>query len=126
MEQEFWDSFCDGSLDAANFNHRAHLFAAFICINMYGKQAPEKFCFHLKNFTRIKGAEEKFHFTLSYFATLLIRSRTKKGQNFQSFLEGNPDLLFNFKEMVDQHYSQHILEKPSSIYSWIPPDKIKP
>ena len=126
MDNEFWSSFCVGTLDAARFNHRAHLQAGFICAEKYGEEAPEKFCQLLKRFTVLKGAEEKFHYTLSYFAVKIILDRKLENENFESFIGNNQDLLLEFKEVINSYYSQDILEKPQSKKSYFQPDKLPP
>jgi hypothetical protein len=81
---------------SGDFPHRFHLRVA----RLYLTQLPlgdaiERFCADLRHFARAKGAEAKYHHTITVAFLLLMRARlagAPAGETFGGFLERNPDL----------------------------------
>ena len=106
-DSEFLKQFEDCLLDPALFNHEAHLRLAWILINKVGvEMACERVFAGIKAFDIKFDEGKKYHKTLTYAAVLILHHFMNK-EDFSSFEEvvsAFPDLITNFKKILEQHY----------------------
>lgn len=127
-DTDFIKAFQTGTIEPKAFNHEAHLRLAWIYLRNY---APEKaivtFCDALLHYVRSKGAETKYHQTLSEAAMRIVNERMvkNKSRSFEDFLKENKDLQDDFKKLIRQHYSMACLHSENAKMHYIEPD-LKP
>ena len=86
------------TLPAAEFNHRAHLLAAWSYRQFYpAREAAARCARALSRYAMAQGAAEKYHHTLTMASLTLVYDRLDAMpeclDNWQDFVASNPDLL---------------------------------
>ena len=122
---EFETQFEDSSLSPSLFSHEAHLRLAWIHIKHYGvDQAIENICNQIKRFDQTHGDGTKFHVSITVVAVKVVDHFMKKSvsDNFQDFILEFPRLKYNFKDLVDAHYSFDLFRSKSAKTKFVEPD----
>jgi hypothetical protein len=79
----------------------------------------------LRRFARHKGAEQKYHHTITVAFLLLIRARLARApvdESFEAFLARNPDLAS--AGCLDRFYSRATLDSPAARADFVFPDRL--
>lgn len=124
-DSAFAEEFKYARLSPSMFTHEAHLRLAWIHIQCYGLQAAminiEK---QIKDFVKHVGAEEKYHQTITIAAIKMVSHFMAKSKetSFQDFINENPELKTNFKELINSHYSFNIFASQKAKSNYIEPD----
>ena len=125
---EFTKQFIKGTLNPKVFNHEAHLRLAWLYIDQSGiKQAEEDIQNQLQNFVEIVGAKDKYHKTLTIVAIRIVNHfmQKSKSNNFADFINEFPQLKFEFKELVNTHYSFNIFNSAKAKTEFLKPDLLQ-
>lgn len=123
-EREFIRRFEDLSLTADEFNHRGHLWLGWLYIRDCSlRKASQRLNAGIKAFARSLGAEHKYNYTLTTTFTCAIKSRFKKDQTFEQFLNANEDLVTNAMQIIQTHYSPELLKSVEARSSLVAPDR---
>ncbi len=126
-DSKFIQQFINCELDPAEFSHEAHLRLAWININRYGvSQAETNIQNQLQNFVQHFGVKDKYNKTLTIAATKAVYHfmlKSKSG-NFNAFLLEFPSLKYNFKELMNSHYSFDIYNSDKAKSEFLEPDLI--
>lgn len=124
-DNEFEQQFNTCTLDPAVFSHEAHLRLAWIHITKYGTdQAIENICTQLLDFVDAVGARDKYNKTLTIAAIKAVYhfiNRSNAG-NFNDFIEQNPRLKYNFRELIAAHYGIDIFHSETAKREYVEPD----
>ncbi len=124
-EREFIRRFEDLSLPADEFNHRGHIWLAWLYIRDCGlKKASQKLNDGIKSFARSLGAEQKYHCTLTTTFACAIKSRFKEDETFVKFLKSNRDLETNAMHIIQKHYSPELLQAANAKSTLVSPDRM--
>jgi hypothetical protein len=121
----FEQQFKDCTLDAATFNHKAHLRLAWIHIKKYGEaQAIKNIGEHLIAFTQSLGAEDKYNKTLTIAAIKAVHHFMNRSTDdtFDGFINRFPQLKTNFRELMAAHYSIDIFAVAIAKKQYMEPD----
>lgn len=124
-DDEFEKQFAKCQLNASIFSHEAHIRLAWIHINKYGiDKSIENICTQLKAFTQSLGASDKYNETVTIAAIravyhFMLKSNTV---SFQDFIDENPRLKTNFKDLLSQHYSIDIFNSELAKSSFLEPE----
>src|SRR5580692_2735819 len=94
---ELIQQFENGNTPADTFHHADHVRLAFEYVCRYpALEALRRFPDALKRFATAQGKADRYHETITWAYLLLIReriARTNCTQNWQEFIDRNPDLL---------------------------------
>lgn len=94
----------NGTLPEELFNHEAHLRLAFIvCMQNDLEQAVEKTCAIILSYVRAIDATPIYDEALTHSAVRLVHDRIQSEnfkKSFSEFINANPDLKSDFKELV--------------------------
>ena len=124
-DKEFERQFSTCTLDASNFTHEAHLRLAWIHIHNYGiDKAIENITSQLQDFTKSLGASDKYNKTVTISAIRAVYHFMVRSQrtDFKSFISENPQLKFNFKELLSTHYSTDIFKSERAKREYLEPE----
>jgi hypothetical protein len=115
-------------LSASEFNHHAHLLAAWAYSRRYDTAEAAVRCARaLSRFAMAKGAAEKYHHTVTMAILAILYSRLdarpELKDDWQAFLDANRDIVSDARQVVLVHYSEDKLEKDSARRAFIAPDK---
>lgn len=124
-DSAFEQQFADGILPPALFNHEAHLRLAWIYINRYGiETALSIICLRLTNYVELLGASDKFNKTLTIAATKAVFHflQKSKSSTFGSFIIEFPRLKYEFKALLNCHYSTDIFLSERAKKEFLEPD----
>ncbi|GAB5400079.1 MAG: hypothetical protein Aureis2KO_16640 [Aureisphaera sp.] len=124
-DAEFEKQFEEASLDPGLFNHQAHLRLAWIHISNYGiDPAIDHISAQLKNYTTSLGAADKYHETVTVAAIRAVYHFTLKSKatTFMEFIEENPRLEHNFKDLMDAHYGFDLFSSQEARKNYLAPD----
>lgn len=122
---EFENAFETGSFKLEWFNHEAHLRLAWIHIHKYGAdQACINICKQIQEYVKKHGASDKYNHTLTIAAVKAVNHFYQKSgkADFKSFIKINQQLLLDFKELMQSHYSMDIFKSEQAQKSYIEPD----
>jgi hypothetical protein len=126
-EDEFFEQFENGTLDAKLFDHTAHVKMAWIYLQK--DELPEalrSFSSALKRFARINGATGLYHETITFAFLILIQERkqlAENKQNWDDFYAANPD-LFDWKtNILKKYYREETLKSRFAKKHFVFPDK---
>jgi hypothetical protein len=126
-EAEFLSAFEDGTLQE-DFTHRSHVRMAWLVLRTDGRnRGTERILAGLRRFTAAKGAEAKFHLTLTLVWIRLVEAALVKGpvkqgsdQDFDAFLAAHPEL--NESGLPFRYYSRDLLMGDEARGRWVDPD----
>ena len=124
-DTEFEVQFENCTLDPAIFTHEAHLRLAWIHVNKYGvEKAVQNVCMQLMAFVNFVGAGDKYNQTLTVAAVKAVAHFINKSghNNFAKFITDFPRLKYNFKELMQAHYSIDIFQSEKAKKEFLQPD----
>ena len=117
--------FREGLFPIGDFTHKAHLRLAWIYLRRFGLEtAQREVCRQIREFTRIQGAQDKYHQTLTVAAIRIVQAHMAKqrGEGFEALLAEYPVLLGAFRELLGRHYSEGLLWSPQARLVYQEPD----
>lgn len=114
-------------LPASEFNHLAHLRAAWSYRQLYpAREAAARCARALSRYAMSKGAAEKYHHTLTMATLILIYSRLEnmpeQGNDWPDFIAANPDLLTSLPALLQKYYSTDKLNDDLARSAFVEPD----
>ncbi|ASS50181.1 MAG: hypothetical protein A3D31_11470 [Candidatus Fluviicola riflensis] len=124
-DQAFIQQFEACALNPELFTHEAHLRLAWIHLNQYGEiVAIENVSKQLLNYVIFLGARDKYNQTLTTAAVKAVFHFINKSasDNFKDFIAEFPRLKFNFKELMEQHYTFDIFNSDEAKHVFLEPD----
>ncbi len=124
-DEAFELQFASGVFPASLFIHEAHLRLGFIHIKKYGiEKAIEQVSQQIQQLVISIGAQEKYHHTITIAALHILYHYIRKNPEapFQQLLASEPQLLANFKSILNNHYSEPLLASPEARHQYFPPD----
>ncbi len=124
-DEAFELQFASGVFPASLFIHEAHLRLGFIHIKKYGiEKAIEQVSQQIQQLVISIGAQEKYHHTVTIAALHILNHYIRKNPEapFQQLLASEPQLLADFKSILNKHYSESILASPEARHQYFPPD----
>ena len=115
------------ALPAADFDHRAHLLAAWAYRSRYpAREAAARCARTLSRYAMAHGAAEKYHHTLTMALLAIMYSRldAQPGQqaSWDDFLAANADLMADSRAIVARHYSEQRLQHHDARRAFVAPD----
>ena len=116
------------SLDPALFSHEAHLRLAWLQIRKYGmEKAIDNITTILPAYVASLGAVGKFNHTITIAAIKAVHHFMKRSaaSNFRDFIQENPRLRYNFRELLGYHYSENIFISEKAKTEYLAPDLIR-
>ena len=117
------DAFERGAIDAASFDHEAHIYMAWLYLGEYPvTEAIERFSNALKSLTRQLGVPDKYHETVTWFYLLLIAERRSKGEDWDTFRHRNADLFDRSSDVLKRYYQPATLQSDRARKSFVLPD----
>ena len=127
-DSTFITQFENLSLNPENFNHIGHLRLCWLYLNQYElESAIEKTCTGIQLYATSLGAKEKFHRTITEFLVRMINDRNQMDpcSSFDVFLDKNEDLVTDALSLLEQYYSNDLLDSPAARISYLKPDLIQ-
>jgi len=122
-EERFLEAFEDGSLPAENFDHQAHVYAAWCALRRYGDPAGrERFVAALRRFVDIHGAQSKYHETITRAFLQIIADRSRDTAGWQTFRRSHATLVEHGMEELLKHYSRDLLFSDEARTGFVDPD----
>ncbi|MBI3144871.1 MAG: hypothetical protein HYZ18_06290 [Pseudogulbenkiania sp.] len=118
------------ALPEADFNHEAHLRAAWAYRRRYPAREAAARCAHtLSRYAMAKGAAHKYHHTLTMAALAILYSRLDAQpellEDWAGFLACCHDVSTDLRCVVLQHYSEEKLYNETARKAFVEPD-LKP
>jgi hypothetical protein len=126
-DAELETQFAKQTLDPTYFSHEAHLRLAWIHIRKYGiENAIRNITRQIKEYADGLGAKDKYNETVTIAAMravyhFMLRSKEK---TFKNFIQLNPRLKFNFRELMDAHYSTNIFKSQRAKEKYLEPERL--
>lgn len=124
-DSEFIIQFKSFTLDPSLFNHEAHLRMAWLYLSIYGL---EKGIFNirkdLKSYVLHLGVTDKYNETLTIAASRAVYHFMQKSTTtaFKEFITQNPQLITQFRQLMETHYSTNIFTDEVAKRQYIEPD----
>lgn len=124
-DTDFLKQFHDKTLDPVHFNHAGHLRLAWLTLDNNDTEAAiQIICSGIKAYAESLGANDKFNHTMT---DAIIRIITKRRnampvKSWRAFKDENQDLFLNAKSVLNQHYSDELLQSERAKNSLIHPD----
>ena len=121
------DALEDGTLDAATFDHAAHVYAAWLYLEEFPlADAIARFSAALRRLTATLGVPGKYHETVTWFFMLLIAERRAAGHrdDWFAFRRSNPDLFGNAEDVIRRYYSSEVLASERARQTFVLPDQL--
>lgn len=119
-------SFEAGRVDAAAFDHEAHVYVAWLYIREYPlAEALARFTAALRRLTVTLGSPGKYHATVTWFFLLLINERhaAAPDANWEAFRRSNLDLFGRDENIVSRYYSAQRLSTRGARETFVLPDR---
>ncbi len=115
------------TLAPEDLDHRNHVRLAWLYLHRY--PAPEvlvRLTRGLKAYTRVFGAEDKYHETVTWAWVLLIHERMRRldqDAGWEEFARANPD-LFARPSILKAYYREETLGSPLARQVFVLPDRL--
>lgn len=117
------ENFESGNIDAAHFNHEAHVYVGWLYVSTLPlPEAIEKFDAALRRLVIKLGADAKYHATLTWFFLLLIGERLERDESWGEFRQRNAD-IFDSKSLLARNYSGERLFSEKARQRFLLPDR---
>lgn len=123
---DFEKQFKNCTLNPVLFTHEAHLRLAFNHIIKYGReQAIKNICSQLKKYVVYAGSPDKYHETITDASINEIADRLEnsKHSDFKDFLLDFPELMSDFKNVINSKYDFDVFQSKEAKDSFISPEK---
>ncbi|QEL54959.1 hypothetical protein [Chromobacterium paludis] len=116
------------ALPASDFNHQAHLYAAWGYRREYPAAEAAARCAHaLSRYAMANGAATKYNHTLTMALLAIAYSRVDSQpelvQDWPAFLDRCHDLLRDAPSVLAQYYSSEKLQTDSARKAFVKPDR---
>ncbi len=124
-ERTFLERFEARDLSPAAFDHRGHLWMAWTHLRHFPlDDAIGRVCVGIRELASRFGAPDKFNWTLTeaLMRIMAARLRAQPEQDFDRFLERNPDLVDDARGVLAHHYSAERLDADAARRAWVAPD----
>lgn len=124
-DQAFLDALTARTLAASQFDHRAHLRLAWLCLSELGWPAGADRCARtIRDYANAVGATTKYHETVTRAVLALVRDRMRRHPcvAFGDFLDANPDLVEDALGLLLVHYSRDRLFSGQARQEFLAPD----
>lgn len=106
------------------FNHRAHVRLAWLCLRESSFEAGlTRIRALIVHYATSLGAAGKYHETQTRAWALAVwhaLQQTPKAETFTAFVEAHPELLDS--KLLSRHYRPETLQSPTAKETWVPPD----
>jgi hypothetical protein len=123
-DDEFLADFLACRLQAADFDHRAHVRMAWLLLERQPlEDAVASICVGIQRFALHLGATTKFHRTISEALARLIASKGAGSTTWPQFARANPQLVSNVRELLAQYYSPELLSSDAARHGFVAPDR---
>ncbi len=106
-----------------SFGHREHLELAWTYLPLYPiEETVNVMTVAIRLVARRHGAPDKYHETItrSWLHFVAVHRQRWEAENFELFLERNPDLLNS--RLVEHFYSRELILSDSARATWVDPD----
>ncbi len=115
-------AFEDATIDAAEFDHEAHLLVGWRYLQDYSLlDSIKRYSAALQRLTRKLGVPTKYHETITWF--YLIKTAERKATtDWAAFKTANPDLFKRNPSLVRQYYSESLLSSDDARQAFVFPD----
>jgi hypothetical protein len=115
-------AFENATIDAAEFDHEAHLLVGWRYLQDYSLlDSIKRYSGALQRLTRKLGVPTKYHETITWF--YLIKTAERKAQtDWAAFKNANPDLFERNPSLVQQYYSESLLSSDDARQAFVFPD----
>ncbi len=115
-------AFEDATIDAAEFEHEAHLLVGWRYLQDYTLlESITRYSGALKRLTRKLGVPNKYHETITWFYLIKIAER-KAATDWAAFKTANPDLFERNPSIIQQYYSESLLSSECARQAFVLPD----
>lgn len=125
-DDTYLERFHHRDLGPEHFDHIGHLRMAWLHLKRYGfEDGNQRVCEGIRDLATQFGAPEKFNRTLTeaLMRILYRRMRDGGGEDFEVFLESNPDLVDDARSVLARYYSDDLLHSDRARTTWTPPDR---
>ena len=116
-----------GEIVPQDFDHEAHVRIGWCYLQRYPAAiAISRFTAALRSLTVRLGVPQKYHETVTWFFMIVIAERIAGSQaaDWQSFREGNPDLVKCAAALLTRHYSKACLASEHARRCFVLPDLV--
>lgn len=125
-DQRFLTAFEEGTLET--FPHGAHLRAVWLYLrDLPMAEGTARFMERLQFNVRIRGAEDKYHATVTWAFVLLVNERMvrhRDARTWEEFLAQNRDLLDDGKGVLGRYYRPETLGSDLARRVFLMPDRL--
>lgn len=122
-DEEFLAEFLACRLQAADFDHRAHVRMAWLMLERQPlEDAVASICIGIQRIALHLGATTKFNRTLSEALARIIASKLGPA-TWSEFAASHPELLSNVRELLTQYYSPELLGSDAARHGFVAPDR---
>lgn len=125
-DDEFLSRFTTCTLAPEHFNHLGHVRLGWILLRRLPlDDAVLQACTGIRRYAVHLGAADKFHWTVTeaMLRLLLAGGAANHGQDWQSFLLANTELLHDARARLALHYSPERLAEDAARTAFIQPDR---
>jgi hypothetical protein len=123
-DEEFLRAFLECRLTPEQFDHRAHVRAAWLLLNRHSMEhAIEHMCSGILALAIRFGAREKYNRTLSEAVMRLMAADASVHASWDEFLRSQPRLLGGVRTLLAEHYSPDRLHSPAAKEQFVAPDR---
>jgi hypothetical protein len=124
-DRDFVELFSSMDFPFDLFNHEAHLRLAYIHIKKSGTdKAVDIIRYQLKEYVEHLGVPDIYHETLTVASIKAVDHFIRENENrtFNELIEDHPELMTDFRSMIQSHYSMDIFNSPEARAQYLEPD----
>ncbi len=115
-----------GTLPPESFSHYEHIRLAWYYLNRWDEtQATKRFSDDLQTYTRLVGAADKYHHTITLALMRLMASHfsaLRDPKNWQEFKLDAQPLFTDAYSLLSRYYTKETLQSPPARSNWQEPD----
>lgn len=121
--ETFLDEFLAQEIDVKTFSHRDHLGVGFEMLKRFEYlMAVQIYSESISAMASRAGKSGKFNLTITLAMMSIISERMQPGEDFDDFLEANPDLIN--RDLLERYYTLDRLNSFKAKGMFLMPDKL--
>ena len=124
-DEDFLAAFLATRLDAADFDHRGHLRAAWLLLQHHPLElAVEQCCTGIAALATRFGATSKYHRTTTEALVRLMDASGAATLAWPEFQRANPGFFSDARALLARHYSPELLASADARQRFLLPDRL--
>ncbi len=123
MSGQFLQDFRRANLEAGQFGHKDHVYAAWLMLRELPlDSAAIEYAACIRRLAAKFAVPEKFHATITHALMIIISDRFEPGESWDHFWNTHTDIANDAMSLLAVYYTRDLLHSDEARSGFVPPD----